>query len=120
MTDKKPHGFARIIHATHYSMQGLWAAWKTEAAFRQEAGLAMILLPLGAFLGDTGVEKALLTTTPLGVMVVELLNSALEAALDRTGTQYHPLAGKAKDMGSAAVFISLVMTALVWSWIILE
>ena len=107
-------GFARMIKASEYSWQGLCAAWRHEAAFREEVLLLLLLLPLGLYLGDGGVEKALLVGSALLLPLVELLNSALEAAVDRLGDEYHELSGRAKDMGSAAVALCILLVATVW------
>ena len=107
-------GLKRIIHATGYSWLGLKAAYRHESAFRQEVWLAVILVPLGYYLGESWSDKAALTVSVLFVLVVELLNSAIEAVVDRTGDEPHKLSGRAKDMGSAAVMISLVITAIIW------
>jgi diacylglycerol kinase (ATP) len=107
-------GFRRIIRATRYSAQGLTQAFKHEAAFRQELALTLILIPLAIWLGRTVLESALLIACCLVVLIVELLNSAVEAAIDRQGEEYHELSGRAKDLGSAAVFVSLVVCTLVW------
>ncbi|HKI65421.1 MAG TPA: diacylglycerol kinase [Burkholderiales bacterium] len=104
----------RIVLATRYSVEGLIAAVKGEAAFRQELALAVVLVPLGIWLGDNGTQRALLVGSVLLVLIVELLNSALEAAVDRISQERHPLAKRAKDLGSAAVMLSLAAVALVW------
>lgn len=111
---RKKTGIPRLINASRYSLAGLKAAFKSEAAFRQEAVAAVILVPLGIFWGASGTERAMLVFSVLLVLVVELLNSGLEAVVDRVGTDFHPLSKKAKDMGSAAVFISITMAVLVW------
>lgn len=116
---KKKTGIIRLIKATGYSLAGLKAVWKSEAAFRQETILAIALIPAAFFWGQTGIEKALLASSPLGVLVVELLNSGLEAVVDRTGTDFHPLAKQAKDMGSAAVFVSIIITVMIWVLILI-
>ena len=100
--------------AARWSAQGLRAAWLHESSFRLEVVLALVLGPLGLLLGETGVERALLATTVLLVLPVELLNSAIEAVIERYGPEHHELAGRAKDMGSAAVFMTLAVTALTW------
>ena len=100
-------GLRRIWNAMFYSLQGISAAWRHEAAFRQEAVLCIIMIPLAFLVGDSAVERALLAGSCLLVLVVELLNSAVEAAIDRIGEDRHTLSGRAKDMGSAAVFICL-------------
>jgi diacylglycerol kinase (ATP) len=100
-----------------YSALGLSAAWKNEAAFRQELLLVMVLLPVAVWLGQTGLERAVLIGCLFIVLIVELLNSAIEAAVDRHGHELHELSGRAKDMGSAAVFMSLLLLAIVWGLI---
>lgn len=107
-------GLPRLIAATRWSLAGLAAAARHEEAFRQELILAALLLPLGLWLGGSGVERALLAGSVLLVLVVELVNSAVEAAVDRVSAEAHPLAGRAKDLGSAAVMLSLVNVAVVW------
>lgn len=110
-------GIRRIFRATMYSALGLSAAWKNEAAFRQELLLVMVLLPVAVWLGQTGLERAVLIGCLFIVLIVELLNSAIEAAIDRHGHELHELSGRAKDMGSAAVFMSLLLLATVWGLI---
>lgn len=107
-------GLARVWNALFYSFDGLKAAYRHEDAFRQELLLAAFLLPLGIWLGESGVEKALLSGVVLLVLVVELLNSGIEAIVDKASPETHELAKQAKDMGSAAVLISLTLAALVW------
>ena len=107
-------GIARVIAATRYSLSGLQAAWRFESAFRQETTLAVLLLPVALWLGTTAVERALLIAVLGIVLITELLNSAVEAVVDRVGEEHHALAGRAKDMGSAAVFISLALTVVIW------
>lgn len=116
----KKTGFRRIVNAAGYSFSGLRAAWRTEAAFRQEVILVAILLPLAFLLGNTGMERALLISVCMVVLVAELLNSAIEAVVDRIGPEQHPLAGAAKDLGSAAVFVALVMVVMVWGLVLYE
>ena len=113
-------GIARIIDATGYSVKGFIFAWKNEAAFRQEFCLAVILIPLACWLGTNAVERSLLIGSCLIVLIVELLNTSVEAAVDRVGDEYHKLAGSAKDLGSAAVFTSLTLTVVVWCLITFE
>jgi diacylglycerol kinase (ATP) len=110
-------GFRRIVNATFFSLAGLRAAWQHEAAFRQELLLCIVMIPAGAWLGQTAVERALLIGSCLLVLIVELLNSGLEAIVDRVGLEPHRLSGQAKDLGSAAVLLSLVLTAVVWGLI---
>jgi len=112
-------GLQRVLNATRYSLEGLAAAARHEDAFRQELMLAAVLLPLGLWLGDDGVERALLVGSVLLVLVVELLNSAVEATVDRVSLEDHRLAKRAKDLGSAAVMMSLVTVAAVWLVILL-
>ena len=107
-------GFTRIIKASGYSWQGIRAAWRHEEAFRQEMWLCLVMLPLGLYLGDNGVEKALLVATVLLLPLVEILNSAIEAVVDRFGDEQHELSGRAKDMGSAAVAIAVLLMSIVW------
>ncbi len=118
---KSPHvGWRRLVAALNYSRQGLMAAWRGEAAFRQEAVALALLVPLAAWLARTPVEFALLVGVWLLVMVVELLNSAIETVVDRIDPDFHPLAGRAKDMGSAAVLLALVGATIVWFAVIWE
>lgn len=118
MLGEKKTGMRRIINAAGYSWLGLKAAWRTEAAFRQEVILTAILSPLALVLGKNGVERALLIGVCLVVVIAELLNSAVEAVVDRIGPEHHPLAGAAKDLGSAAVFVGLLMVVLVWGLVL--
>ena len=111
---KQRTGLARMLHAFGYSMAGLRAGWN-ETAFRQEALAALVLVPLSFWLGRSWVEVALLAGTVLAVMVVELLNTGIEAAIDRIGPEWHDLSKRAKDMGSAAVLLSLLLCFGVWA-----
>ena len=111
-------GLQRLINATRYSMSGLAAAAKNEDAFRVELMAAAVLVPLGLWLGPTGVGKALLVGSVLFVLVVELLNSAVEATVDRISLEDHRLAKRAKDIGSAAVMLSLVNAVAVWGLVL--
>ena len=113
------HGIKRVIRATGFSMQGLKLAWKHEAAFRQELVLAAIMLPIALFVDVTTVERILLILGLFVVLIVELLNSAIEAVVDRISDDIHPLSGQAKDIASAAVFMSLVFCGLTWLLILL-
>ncbi len=110
-------GLTRIINATGYSLQGLRAALRHESAFRQEVALCLLLVPAAVWLGRSAVEWALLVGSLLLVLVAELLNSAVEAVVDRFGEERHELSGRAKDMGSAAVFIALLNVAVIWGLI---
>ncbi|HSJ80235.1 MAG TPA: diacylglycerol kinase [Thiobacillus sp.] len=112
-------GVQRVLNAARYSWAGLAAAFRHEDAFRQEAFLALLLIPLALYLGDSGIERALMIGAVLGVLIVELLNSALEAAVDRISLEHHPLIKRAKDMGSAAVMIALVNVVVVWALVLL-
>lgn len=107
-------GFTRIIKASQYSWQGLCAAYRHEQAFRQEAWLCALLVPLGLWLGQDGVERALLVASVLLLPLIEILNSAIEAVVDRFGEEQHELAGRAKDMGSAAVAFAILILIAVW------
>ncbi len=110
---KERSGLSRMWHATGYSLAGLRAGWN-EAAFRQECLAAMVLLPLSVWLGQTWVEVGLLAGSVVLVMVVELLNTAVETAIDRIGPEWHDLSKRAKDMGSAAVLLSLLLATGLW------
>ncbi len=112
-------GLKRLWCALQYSLQGLRAACRHEPAFREEVLLSVVLIPLALHLGDSGVERALLVGVWLQVLIVELLNSGLEAVVDRVGVEYHALSGIAKDVGSAAVLLALLTAAGVWSLILL-
>lgn len=112
-------GLTRIIRAFGYSLQGFRACYRHEAAFRQEALAAAVLLPLGLWLGGDGVERSLLVGSWLLVMVVELLNSAIEATVDRFGPEHHKLSGRAKDIGSASVFLAISLATAVWGLILI-
>ena len=107
-------GVTRIINATGYSMKGLKSAWINEAAFRQELMLILLLMPLAFWIGDTLDQILLLICISWLVVIVEVLTSVVEAVVDRIGSEHHELSGRAKDLGSAAVFIALALNALVW------
>ena len=108
----------RLVNATGYSLQGLTACYRHEQAFRQQSWAMLLAVPLGLWLGETGVERALLIGSWLLVLIVELLNSALEAVVDRIGSEHHELAGRAKDAGSAAVMGALILTGVTWGLIL--
>ena len=110
---KNRNGLNRVWHAFGYSMAGLRAGWH-ETAFRQEALAALVLLPLSAWIGRNWVETALLGGSVLIVMIVELLNTGIETAIDRIGPEWHDLSKRAKDMGSAAVLLSLLLLVAIW------
>ena len=113
-----PRSPARIFKAARWSMQGLQAAWLHESSFRLEVCLFVVLAPLGWWLGDTPVERVLLVGSMLLVLGIELLNSAIEAVIERYGAEFHPIAGRAKDMGSAAVFVLMLNVLLTWGAIV--
>jgi diacylglycerol kinase (ATP) len=110
----------RVWRAAGYSVSGLKAALVNETAFRQEMALFVLLAPLGLWLGRDGVERSLLVGSLVLVLVVELLNSAVEAAVNRIGNEPHELSGRAKDIASAAVFLSLLLVALVWVLVLFD
>jgi diacylglycerol kinase (ATP) len=110
----------RIVNATSFSFAGFRAAWRDEAAFRQEALLCIVLMPMAFWLGRTAVERALLIGSCLIVLIVELLNTGIENVVDRVGYEPHRLSGQAKDLGSAAVFTSLVLTLVIWGLVAWE
>lgn len=114
MAQKSAGGLQRLVDATVYSIKGIKACWTREAAFRQEFVAVLILGPAAFWLGTTTIQRILLLSTCFLVLIVELLNSAIEAVVDRVGTEDHPLSGRAKDMGSAAVLLSLIASAVVW------
>jgi diacylglycerol kinase (ATP) len=114
MANSDNKGFVRIIKAAQYSWQGLLSAYQYEEAFRQELWLCLVMLPLGLYLGNNNIERALLVATVLLLPLVEILNSAIEAVVDRIGEEQHELAGRAKDMGSAAVAIAITLMVVVW------
>ena len=111
-------GLTRLLNALRYSVNGFGSAFRHEEAFRQEALLAAVLIPVAFLLQVNGIATALLISSVLGVLVVELLNSAVEAAVDRISLENHRLAKRAKDIGSAAVFLSLVNVAVVWGLVL--
>ena len=120
---ESPHkgktGLRRVFNAFFYSMSGIAAAFKHEDAFRQEVVLAVILIPLAFFVPVSNIGRALMVGSVLLVLIVELLNSALEATVDRVSIEHHPLAKRAKDIGSAAVFVALLNAAMVWGLVLL-
>lgn len=113
-------GLTRIVKATGFSLRGLQAAWRFETAFRQECVIALLLLPLAFWLAETLAQAALLIFAVGLVLVTELLNSAIEAVVDRFGSERNELAARAKDMGSAAVFVSLAMLVATWGLVALD
>lgn len=119
MPDRGIKGLKRITAALGFSVKGLRAAWQHEAAFRQELMGTVVLVPLALWLGETGVERALLLMTLGMVLIAELVNSAIEATVDRFGGEIHPLSGRAKDIGSAVVLMSLLVLVVVWACVLL-
>jgi len=115
----RPRGLLGVFRATLWSWQGLKAAWRHESSFRLEVCLVAPLIPAGVYLGGNAVEQVLLIGSLLLVLAMELANSAIEAVIERYGNEPHPLAGRAKDMGSAAVLILLLNAGLCWALIVL-
>jgi diacylglycerol kinase (ATP) len=115
----KPRGLMRLLRAFTNSWKGLIGCWREEEAFRQECLFALVATPAGLWLGHGGVERALLVAPVLLILIVELLNSAIEVAIDRIGVERHALSGLAKDLGSAAVLASFLLLALVWGLVLL-
>jgi len=119
MANQNAKGFKRLINACFFSVAGFKATWTHEEAFRQEVILFVVTTPLAIWLGQTNIEKLLLIGSIVLVMLVELLNSAVEAVVDRVGLEHHELSGRAKDIGSAAVMMSLAWAAITWALILL-
>ncbi|MBS1140915.1 MAG: diacylglycerol kinase [Proteobacteria bacterium] len=123
MTDaaafKGKKGLTRLWNALGYSRDGLSAAWKNEAAFREEVLLAAITIPLAFYLGKSGIDRALMVGSIILILIVEILNSGLEAVVDKASPEKHELAKRAKDMGSAAVLLSLINAAAIWAFVLL-
>ena len=113
-------GLRRVVNATLYSVAGLRTAWRTEAAFRQECVTIAVLIPIAVWLGQSAVQRALLLCSCVFVLIVELVNTAIELVVDRVGTDHHELSGRAKDVGSAAVFTSIGLALLVWGLVAWE
>lgn len=120
MAKQGKRGLRRLIDAAGYSAAGLAVAWRGEEAFRQEVLMAVVLVPLALWLGQSNLERLLLVASWLVVMIVEILNTAVEATVDRISDEQHRLSGQAKDLGSAAVFLSLLLAALVWGTVAWE
>ena len=118
-TREAPTGLRRLWLAFGHTLRGLRGAFRSEAAFRQEVALAIVLVPVGIVLGESGVERALLVGSVLLVLIVELLNTGIEKTIDRIGLDHHALSGFAKDLGSAAVFLSFALLAVVWGFVLL-
>ena len=115
---KGKKGLTRLWNALGYSRDGIAAAWRYEAAFREEILLAAIAIPLAFYLGRNGVDRALLISSIILILIVEILNSAVEAVVDKASPEKHDLAKRAKDMGSAAVLLSLVNAAAIWACVL--
>ncbi len=111
-------GFKHLMAATGYSLKGLQAAWHHEAAFRQEIVIFILAIPLALWIGQSALERLALIGVWLWVIIVELLNSAIEAVVDRIGEEYHELSGRAKDLGSAAVMLSLLLALSFWGFVL--
>lgn len=120
MASQGTTGLARLLKATQYSWQGIRAAFANEQAFRQEIFLAIVFIPLAFYLGENGLERALLVSVILLILIVELVNSAIEAIVDRISAEQHELSGRAKDVASAAVLFSLVNAAVVWVLVLIN
>ena len=120
MGEAKDTIIAHILNAVIWSMAGIKAAWKNEQAFRWEAAIVLLMMPVGLWLGRTAVEWALLIASAMSILITELLNSAVEAVVDRIGPERHELSKRAKDLGSAAAFISMITAAVVWGLIAYE
>ena len=114
MQSEDNRGLRRLINALRWTARGFRSTFKHEEAFRQEVYLCLVMAPLGFWLGETGIERALLVGPLLLVLIVELMNSAIESVVDRISTDHHKLSGRAKDQGSAAVFVSLTLVAMSW------
>jgi len=113
-TDPETAGIRRLIQATRYSLQGLAASFRHETAFQQEVAASVLLIPLALWLGNTGLERAVMIAVWVLVPLFELVNSAVEAVVDRIGPEMHELSGRAKDISSATVMIALINAAVVW------
>ncbi|OQW75528.1 MAG: diacylglycerol kinase [Proteobacteria bacterium ST_bin11] len=119
MANQNAKGFKRLINACFFSVAGFKATWQHEEAFRQEVALFVVTTPLAIWLGETAIEKVLLIGSVVLVLLVELLNSAVEAVVDRVGFEHHELSGRAKDIGSAAVMLSLIWAGVTWALLLL-
>lgn len=118
MADQGTGGIRRLVKALLFSLQGLRAAFQNEEAFRLEIYLSILLVPLAFWLGESGIERALLAGCIFLVLITELINSGIEAVVDRFGGELHELSGRAKDVGSAAVLIALINTVIVWALVL--
>lgn len=113
-------GIERLAHAAKFSIQGVVACWRYESAFRQEVVLVVVTVPLALWLGDTGLERAVMVASVLLILVVELLNTGIEYVVDRIGGEVHYLSGRAKDVGSAAVLLSIILAIVVWVLVLMD
>ena len=113
-------GFTRVIEAAGYSSKGLRAAWRCESAFRQECTVGVILLPCAVLLAESWLQLAMLILVCVLVVITELMNSAVEAVVDRVGLEHHELAGRAKDIASAAVALAIVLVPVIWTMVALD
>lgn len=113
-------GIKRLRFAAKFSMQGFASAWRHESAFRQEAVLTLIAVPFGLWLGETGLERALLVASAVLIPIVELLNTGIENLVDRVGAEPNDLSGRAKDVGSAAVLLSILLAVAVWTLVLTD
>ncbi|MFI9651308.1 diacylglycerol kinase [Guyparkeria sp. GHLCS8-2] len=120
MASEQNYGLRRVWYALRYSLQGLRAAWRKEEAFRQEVVVVMLTVPLAWFVGESALERAVLIAVVLQVLMVELLNTGIEAVVDRIGHDPHKLSGRAKDVGSAAVLMAIVIAAVVWGFLLFD
>ena len=120
MASQGTSGLARLVKATQFSCKGFKAAFANEQAFRQELYLSIVLIPLALYFGENGLERALLISVVLLILVIELINSGIEAIVDRVSTDHHELSGRAKDVGSAAVLLSLINAAIVWALVLIK
>jgi diacylglycerol kinase (ATP) len=119
MANQNAKGLKRLVNAVYFSIAGFKATWQHEEAFRQEVVLLLVTTPMALWLGQGAIEKVLLIGSVVLVLLVELLNSAVEAVVDRVGFEHHELSGRAKDIGSAAVMLSLIWSAATWAFILL-
>lgn len=108
----------RVVRATVNSLRGLRVAWQHQIAFRQELAAALVLIPVAVWQGDSGLERAVLIAVLILVLIAELINSAIESVVDRVGTEFHELSGRAKDLGSAVVLLAILNAAIVWALIL--
>lgn len=120
MKPTSTNGFLRLYKASVYSWQGLLAAFRHEQAFRLEIYILLVLVPVAFYLSDAPLERALMIGSWLFVMTIELINSAIEAVVDRFGGEHHELSGRAKDIGSAAVFVALVIVVVIWAGVLVS